>query len=244
MRLIEKKCPNCGANLEFSETDKSCKCEYCKRSFEIERDNNSSNSIEENYNLINPKVVRNVSFAGGVMSIISIIMAILVFIFIAFVAFNIFKGNSNVLKGGFLYKDISELNNEAYGDFDRNAYEVIYKNDDNLDEFYLDMKVKREKVYIAYKEKENKVITVYKAIYKKRLDNENRYTIYVPIVYENIKNDTFYSVVFQLDNGKVDAPEYYLNLEHSEYTYGYQDMGTLEKELIEPLKKDYKVSEK
>ena len=37
MKLIEKKCPNCGGSLEFSETDKSCKCEYCHRAFEIER---------------------------------------------------------------------------------------------------------------------------------------------------------------------------------------------------------------
>ena len=38
MRLVEKKCPNCGANLSFGENEKSCKCEYCKREFEIERD--------------------------------------------------------------------------------------------------------------------------------------------------------------------------------------------------------------
>ena len=34
MKLIEKKCPNCGANLEFKDTDKSCKCSHCGSSFE------------------------------------------------------------------------------------------------------------------------------------------------------------------------------------------------------------------
>ena len=29
MRLIEKKCPNCGADLEFKDNDKSCKCSHC-----------------------------------------------------------------------------------------------------------------------------------------------------------------------------------------------------------------------
>ena len=38
MRLIEKECPNCGAGLSFTKEDTTCKCEYCKREFEIERD--------------------------------------------------------------------------------------------------------------------------------------------------------------------------------------------------------------
>ena len=38
MRLIEKECPNCGAGLHFNKDDTTCKCEYCKREFEIERD--------------------------------------------------------------------------------------------------------------------------------------------------------------------------------------------------------------
>ena len=36
MRLIEKECPNCGAELHFTKEDTTCKCEYCKREFEIE----------------------------------------------------------------------------------------------------------------------------------------------------------------------------------------------------------------
>lgn len=40
MKLIEKECPNCGASLSFTKEDTSCKCEYCKREFEIERDEN------------------------------------------------------------------------------------------------------------------------------------------------------------------------------------------------------------
>ena len=45
MNLIEKKCPNCGANLEFNENDKSCKCQYCHREFEIKRDSNNYNEF-------------------------------------------------------------------------------------------------------------------------------------------------------------------------------------------------------
>lgn len=55
MKLIEKKCPNCGASLSFNDNDNSCICEYCKRIFEIERETNSKNNrgIDEmaEYNL-------------------------------------------------------------------------------------------------------------------------------------------------------------------------------------------------
>ena len=52
MKLIEKKCPNCGANLEFKETDKSCSCSYCHRSFEIERESNlDTDDISKQFNL-------------------------------------------------------------------------------------------------------------------------------------------------------------------------------------------------
>ena len=37
MELIEKKCPNCGASLEFKDTDTSCSCQYCHRNFIIEK---------------------------------------------------------------------------------------------------------------------------------------------------------------------------------------------------------------
>ena len=38
MKLVEKKCPNCGASLSFDSDDKEVICKYCNNSFEIERD--------------------------------------------------------------------------------------------------------------------------------------------------------------------------------------------------------------
>lgn len=38
MKLVEKKCPNCGASLSFDSDDKEVTCKYCNNSFEIERD--------------------------------------------------------------------------------------------------------------------------------------------------------------------------------------------------------------
>jgi uncharacterized membrane protein YvbJ len=38
MKLVEKKCPNCGANIEFNSENKTVTCNYCNTTFEVERD--------------------------------------------------------------------------------------------------------------------------------------------------------------------------------------------------------------
>lgn len=52
MRIIEKKCPNCGANLEFNVGDKETKCKYCNTGFIIEDNNTDKKSFSlDNINL-------------------------------------------------------------------------------------------------------------------------------------------------------------------------------------------------
>ena len=241
MRLYEKKCPNCGASLEFDENAKSCKCDYCKRTFEVERDNvDSKKPTAADFNLSElkgPLKAFGLTFAG-----IQIFFFVFTFILIGFFGVMIFKTG---FSEGKLYTNVSEFSNSDFGDFDNKAYHTIFTNDDGLDDYHLNMSVKREKVYLAYdkKNKKNIIYTVYKARYEKAFDKENVYTIYVPIKYEDLYKKSS-ALTFQLDNGKVDAPEYYFNLEHSEYSYGYQSMDELEIKLINPLEDDYKVTKK
>ena len=166
-----------------------------------------------------------------------------VVVFIAIVIFGFFFVK-NAFLGGSLYTNVNQLKNEDFGDLDDKADIIVRENDDGLNALSSDVHLKREKVYVAYnkKKKSNYVIAVYKAKYSS-FYKDTSYTIYVPIQYENLKKD-WSSLIFKLDNGKVVAPEYYFNDEHSEYSYGYQDMNSLEKEVIEPLKKDYEVTQK
>lgn len=234
MRIVEKKCPNCGASLEFDETAKSCKCDYCKRSFEIERENSGTGSY--NYNLVQKG-----------FSIFFIITFLIIFVFIGFVAVMVFtnihfSGTGNGTK---LYTNVEELDSYSLTAIDSKAPWTIEKADVELDDYHLDMQVKREKLYVAYnkKEKKNSIIAVYKATYKKLLD-EDHVTILVPIIYNDVeKGDVGTDLAFA--DCYVNGPEYYLNMEHSEYALGYKELDTLEKEVIEPLKKDgYKIDSK
>ncbi|MBQ6497605.1 MAG: hypothetical protein IJI58_02690 [Bacilli bacterium] len=241
MKLIEKKCPNCGGSLEFSETAKSCKCEYCHRAFEIERDEKVDVSdLAEQFNLSELKAPLK---AVSTMFIGSRIVFAIIFIFV--IAMFIFIGSQiyTDVNGGSYYSDVEQFDNDDYGDFDHKAYMTISENDDNLNDFSLELNVKRQKVYLIYdkKGKTNTIYVVYKAGYKKNFD-KNRTFIYVPIKYEKLKRGT--SLVFQLDNGKVEAPEYYLTEDKSEFTYGYNDIETFENEVIKPLEKKYQVTKK
>ena len=240
MKLIEKKCPNCGASLEIGENDKTCKCKYCHSVFQVERDEKEKDDIEKSIQLKKlegPLKVFGLYFIGSY--IVSGIIFLLVFIFIGIMIFAGIKSTEKVL-----IKNVSELSNANYGDLDNKAYWVINKNDDGIHDYHLNLNVKRQKVYVGYnkKNKKNIIISVYKATYEKMLDKENIYTIYVPIVYENIYKNN--SIIFQLDNGKVEAPEYYFNLEHSEYSYGYQSIDDVDEKFINDLEKDYEITKK
>ncbi|MBR3210386.1 MAG: hypothetical protein IKF71_00415 [Bacilli bacterium] len=79
MKLIEKKCPNCGASLEFSENDKSCKCQYCKRGFEIERESDDS----DEYSLVEQK-------ADKILTIVDIIVLFLAIFLIIYGSYKIY----------------------------------------------------------------------------------------------------------------------------------------------------------
>lgn len=235
MRIVEKKCPNCGASLEFDENAKSCKCEYCKRSFEIERENNTFGG-DYNYSL-----------TEKTFNVFLLISFIVVFVFIGVVAFMVFTNIhfSETVKGSKLYTNVEELSSYSLSAIDSKAPWNIENADVDLDEYSLDMQVKREKLYVAYnkKDKKNAIVAVYKATYKK-LFNADSVTILVPIIYNNVeKSDVGTDLAFA--ESYVKAPEYYFNMEHSEYALGYKDLETLEKDIIDPLKKDgYKITKK
>ncbi len=38
MKIIEKKCPNCGGNLDFKVGERDVRCESCRRKFAVEYD--------------------------------------------------------------------------------------------------------------------------------------------------------------------------------------------------------------
>ena len=47
MKIIEKKCPNCGGNLDFKVGERDVKCESCRRKFAVEYDTDINDLSEK-----------------------------------------------------------------------------------------------------------------------------------------------------------------------------------------------------
>lgn len=51
MKLVQRKCPSCGATLSFDENAKEVTCEYCKQKITIEREENKDNFDTTDFSL-------------------------------------------------------------------------------------------------------------------------------------------------------------------------------------------------
>ena len=77
MKIIQKKCPGCGADLKFDKEDKEVKCKYCNATFQVERD--LTDLVED---MIDPKMFKRHFNFVSYMGIAITVLAIAVFIFI------------------------------------------------------------------------------------------------------------------------------------------------------------------
>lgn len=90
MRLIEKTCPKCGANLEFEPGAKEVKCSYCNKGFIIEGNENNNGSEE-----LAPENIKLVSKFRKFVNILAIVIISLVALsIIGTVVFDM-QGNKN-----------------------------------------------------------------------------------------------------------------------------------------------------
>lgn len=97
MELVQKKCPNCGADLKFSPNDSEVKCNYCNTSFIIKKDNNkdmdSKSSVldPESFEL-DKKAVKTIGITFILVFLLIFIFSISIFIFIFLTFFSHFFG--------------------------------------------------------------------------------------------------------------------------------------------------------
>ncbi len=283
MKLIEKKCPNCGASLEFGDNDKSCKCTYCHRAFEIERDKSiESDDISEQFNLTAYKekikkakeifesdeyketLKEAQKLSNEMLSDMEpfgfkIIKWFLITIFfVGFISFFVLTGSrvykstkenyikkySEVNKSNdntdlientdeLTNRQIEKINDEARGEIPTHG-----KGENSIKHSYLRETPEREKLYVAYKENNNVLVVVFKTVFYDFYHKEDRHTIYIPVVYNNVDKE-----LKELVNAKIDASEYFFNDDNSCYYYGYSTFEEVYTYVIEPLKKEYKISE-
>lgn len=79
MKLIQKKCPSCGAEIKFDKNEKEVTCKYCNASFQVEKD--LTDMVED---MIDPDMFKrhfkSVSYIGTAIMIIAIIVFLFIFL--------------------------------------------------------------------------------------------------------------------------------------------------------------------
>lgn len=236
MKIIEAKCPGCGANVKFDENSKSGVCEYCKKEFVIEKD------PKEEYLLtlaeFQKSVFKRVSIMQIVIPIIAlIIMGIIIFTFI---------------HGGILHNDntssklssIENISGSDYSYIDNHANIAIRSLTFGDNDFVQKGNILRVKEYLLVGEKDSIFVPIYKTTYTDFLYEENKITIYIPVKFDNVLTKNNRLDIISLGDGVIDCEEYYFNLEHSSYSKGYQSIDDVYSKYIKPMEKDYKVIKK
>ena len=136
---------------------------------------------------------------------------------------------------------INDINTTDYYEFDMSA-RIAIKNNNGLGEtFKLQNDLKRKMVYLIQKDKTNILVFVYKGIYT---DGETIYTVYTPVFFKEVRYGKAYSVSGSFIVDDVKGNDIYFNLEHSEFTVGYNSLEELYEDAIKPYDGEYKISQK
>ena len=247
MRLIEKECPNCGAGLHFTKDDTTCKCEYCKREFEIERDPEQKRLVDQ-FSLNELKTpLKLFSYLTFGSFISHAIIMVIMFIIIIVVAFNLIRGlgdsNSMFNSNAYYVTSANDLSNSDYNTIDINSSIAINRATmGNTNGFVNKGSFKREKLYIISKKKRNYIIPVYKATYSYYSNSDIKYDVYMAVIYKNVRSKNN-SIAYTLDDPEVVDTIY--NFNEGGYTYGYDSIESLYNDIIKYYEgKNFKIVEK
>jgi hypothetical protein len=112
MKIIEKKCPNCGANLKFKPGDREAHCESCRREFIIEREN----GVED--------LIPAAKLFGKFFAVQSIIISVISIIIFGLVIFGIIYGIVN----------FNKMSNARHEEYESRVEEMDRKYQESVDE--------------------------------------------------------------------------------------------------------------
>jgi len=236
MKLVEKKCPNCGAGLSFLEDDKGVVCEYCKKSYFIEKDekkdledeNNIDNFFKLTLTEIEKKQTLGVVIFIMVIIFITVIAFLIIFnsIFMSIRNDNFFDDSMNTVN-----KDDDIYNEESFvtdfKDLDEMTLEIIHDDTrdrlDRLQEYIWDdynKDIWRYAGKYLLVKKDGNGNELYNVYYKSYLGEKTNVKVFAAVKYSNLKLSSE-GLVLTSFNGQLFAPMLFINGGNSSYVHGY-----------------------
>ncbi len=82
MRLVEKKCPNCGASISFKKSDEVVECNYCHTTFDIEKEGEDYKKLRNDDFILHTRAIRKFSKGFLIVWAVMFIFGLLMFVFI------------------------------------------------------------------------------------------------------------------------------------------------------------------
>lgn len=103
MKFVEKKCPNCGAGLKFDDNATSVVCEYCSKTYYIQRDEKKYARLDESHKAnaykfvdeVGKPIVKAFATAHIVMSIVPIVIFLIAAVGIGATIFSLASDQMN-----------------------------------------------------------------------------------------------------------------------------------------------------
>lgn len=103
MKFVEKKCPNCGAGLKFDDNATSVVCEYCSKTYYIQRDEKKYARLDASHKAnaykfvdeVGKPIVKAFATAHIVMSIVPIIIFVVAATGIGITIFSLARSQMN-----------------------------------------------------------------------------------------------------------------------------------------------------
>ena len=255
-------CPDCNNPIYIYDKETVCFCKKCKNDYRISKDDNGYN-LERVENIDKDKALAKYRLRKyNIMSFFLIILlaiGALIFSVLVVVINDPYIRNQYNNNNTHYTKDtesdkseeisfLADINKISDSDFNiideaaegRILFESRLKEENG---FNVIGKFKRYKVYLLNKQGNNLFIPVYLCTYS---NNETTYTVYTPLVYENVKyNYETHEFLKYFPQVKGDtSPKIYLSSDQTEYTIGYLNFDELYNKTIKPLENEYKITEK
>lgn len=235
MKLIEKTCPKCGANLEFESGAKEVKCSYCNKEFIIEGNENNNGNKESSPNDIKlvSKLGKGITIAAIV---IILIIAIMIFSSVAFGMFNkdslINKSNNwfsnfsnNYINDDDILKSVKDINLEDQKKIEEKSLTLLKKWNEKSDSVSLN-EYKNLGYYLVYDEFGTDIYNIYELNYNINGVNHVIYTgvRYMDINYNNkavkVGNGSIFGKILSYDMsslwGYESIKDLYNNIDYSD----------------------------
>lgn len=260
MKLIEKRCPNCGAGLSFDENDKNVHCEYCNMNYEVKRDDTKMDNPDDAYDLVKMKKVASTIFTFfAFSSIIPFIVFLFIFGIVVFMLImgigNIMESRENMNNDFFDTNPIVEPKKDKYvteiSQIDEKSLEIFHKETKNtLDKWtgkiWSDVS-ETEWTYVGMyllvnkdEKKEFGEVNILYDAYKKTYTGEYNMDVYGVVAYTNLKlleddtvNNSYYGTPY--------VPMKFINGGTSSFIYGYEGNEDLYNKLIRTKRDEYKI---